>query len=68
MCVVTRLAIGFRAGYHHVKLNAVVTKVHYRNLRNITSFWKLSAVTDIQKSLAYIVFNLPAGTLTSGVV
>ena len=22
MCVVTRVATGFRAGYHHVKLNA----------------------------------------------
>ena len=26
MCVVLRVAIGFRAGYHHVKLNAVEQK------------------------------------------
>ena len=44
MCVVTRVAIGFQAGYHHVKLNAEnkiteeyiyvkihLLKIHYRN-------------------------------------
>ena len=40
MCVVTREAIGFRAGYHHVKVNAknknillrnTLLKIHYRN-------------------------------------
>jgi len=35
MRVVTRVAIGFRAGYHHVKVNVenknTLLKIHYRN-------------------------------------
>ena len=33
MCMVHRVGIGFRAGYHHVKLNAFAIKVPiYRNI------------------------------------
>jgi len=35
MYLVTREAIGFWAGYHHVELNALVLKVHYRKINVI---------------------------------
>ena len=38
MCVVLRVAIGFRAGYHYVKLSAVATKVQYRITYTLHSY------------------------------
>lgn len=35
----TRVATGFRAAYHHVKLNAVVTKIRYRKIHFVKSMF-----------------------------